>query len=178
MSGNILFFNDEECRDKINIDELYDRNHRREDKMLSIFKKILNRLHKRIEITAKQKPNEKYIWFTVPSYIFGEPTYEHGQCIAHIIQNLADNGFYVKYLAPNTVFVSWENWIPSYIRRQVKKKTGKSINEKGEIIHDSEEPEDLNMQMLNTGPKKPEKTDKPDPMDNKKLLDQSKSTHN
>lgn len=129
-----LFTDDEESTRKINIDELYEKAQHRDLKQLTIFNKILNRVHKRITVTARTKTNDKHIWFTVPEYIFGEPIYDRGDCIAHLVVKLEENGFHVRYLHPNTLFVSWNNWVPSYVRNEIKKKTGKIIDEKGNII--------------------------------------------
>lgn len=133
--SNVLYIDDEETTNKIDIDELYEKSMKREIKHLSIFNKILNRIHKRITVTAKNKQHDKFVWFIIPTYIFGESTYDQGECIAHIIKELTNNGFYVKYLHPNTIFVSWENWIPSYVRSEYKKKTGNIINEKGQVLN-------------------------------------------
>ena len=40
---------------------------------------------------------------------------------------------------PNTLFVSWKNWVPSYVRNEIKKKTGIILDEKGNIIEKTEE---------------------------------------
>lgn len=135
---NILFTDDDESFGNINIDELYEKSMKRNMKHVSIFNKLLGRIHKRIQITARNKHNEKHIWFTVPNFIFGEATYDQGDCISHIVVKLTDNGFHVKYVHPNTLFVSWEQWIPSYIRQEYKKKTGIIINEKGQVLNDKE----------------------------------------
>ena len=65
-----LLDTDEETNGKINIDELYENKHKRDLKQLSIFNKILNRIHKRIQFVGKNKKNDKHIWFNVPEYIF------------------------------------------------------------------------------------------------------------
>jgi hypothetical protein len=159
MSANILFFNDEESRGKINIDELYEKNLQRDLKQLSIFNKILNRIHKRIQTIARNKRNDKHAWFLVPNYMFGEPTYDQGDCIAYLISKLVDNGFHIRYIHPSTLFISWENWIPSYVRNEIKKKTGKVIDEKGQVISDSND-EFGNKGLFNTNASNnPEKID-------------------
>ena len=128
---------------------------RRDQKQLSIFNKILNRIHKRITLTGRNKRVDKHIWFTIPEYIFGEPVYDKNDCIAYIITKLEANGFFIKYMHPNTIFVSWEKWVPSYVRQELKKKTGMVVNEKGEIIHkpdpngDGSAPEDMNSKLFN-----------------------------
>jgi hypothetical protein len=146
-----LFTDDEESQKKINIDDLYQKKQQRELKQLSIFNKILNRVHKRIQTNGKNKVSEKHVWFTVPEYIFGEPLYNKGDCIGYLVTKLQDNGFHVRYVHPNTLFVSWHNWVPSYVRSEFKKQTGKTINERGEIIDHGkdEEEDDPNMRIFN-----------------------------
>ena len=134
-----LYVNDEDNVGKINIDDLYEKNQRRDLKQLSIFNKLLNRIHKRITTTGRTKTNEKHIWFTVPEYIFGEPVYDKSECIAYLVTKLEDNGFHVRYMHPNTLFVSWVHWVPAYVRNEIKKKTGIVINEYGEKIKDEKE---------------------------------------
>jgi hypothetical protein len=153
--SSILLINDEEATGKLNIDDLYEKNLRRDLKQLSIFNKILNRIHNRIKLTARNKVSDKYIWFVIPEFIFGEPTYNQSDCIAYIVNKIVDNGFYAKYIHPNTLFISWEQWIPSYVRNEVKKKSGKQIDERGKIISTNEtngdELETSNSKLFNTG---------------------------
>jgi hypothetical protein len=138
----LLFAEDEESNSKINIDELFERNQNKETRQLSIFNKILNRIHKRITFTSRYKPKDKHIWFTVPEYIFGEPIYNNGDCIGFLFKKLEENGFSVRYVHPNTMFIGWNHWIPSYIRQKVKKETGMVIDEKGNVISKKEEDDD------------------------------------
>ena len=145
-----LTVDDEEEMGKVNIDELYEKKQRRDQKQLAIFNKILNRIHKRIKFTSHNKSNDKHIWFTVPEYIFGEPVYDQGDCIGYLVNKLEENGFHVRYVHPNTLFVSWSNWVPSYIRTEIKKKTGLVIDEKGNLVEKNDgDDEDSNSKMLN-----------------------------
>lgn len=133
-----LTVEDEEAFGKINIDDLYEKKHLRDQKQLAIFNKLLNRVHKRIKFTSHAKTNDRYIWFTVPEYIFGEPVYDQGECIGYLVNKLEENGFHVRYMHPNTLFISWDNWVPSYVRNEIKKKTGKVVDEKGNLIEETE----------------------------------------
>ena len=148
-----IFNNDEESQGKINIDDLYERQQQRDLKQLSIFNKLLNRVHTRIKTTTRMKPNEKHIWFTVPEYIFGEPVYDKGDCTGYLVAKLEENGFHVRYVHPNTLFVSWQNWVPAYVRSEIKKKTGIVLDEKGNIIDKMQEEEekepDMNSKLFN-----------------------------
>lgn len=148
--SSILYVDDEESTRKINIDELYEKNQARDLKQITIFNKILNRIHKRITFTSKNKVDEKHIWFTVPEYIFGEPCYNKGDCIGYLVVKLEENGFDVRFMYPNTLFVSWKNWIPSYVRNEVKKKTGMVIDEHGNLISKKEDDNnDPNSKIMN-----------------------------
>jgi hypothetical protein len=144
----VLYVDDEENQKKINIDDLYEKNKQRDLKQLSIFNKILNRIHRRITHTGKTKIQDKHIWFTVPEYIFGEPVYDKGDCTGYLVTKLEDNGFHVRYIHPNTLFVSWENWVPSYVRTEVKKKTGMVIDEKGNVVDKVGEEGDANVKLF------------------------------
>lgn len=148
---SFLFTDDEECNRKFNIEELYEKKQQRELKQLAIFNKLLNRIHKRISFTGRNKPNDKHIFFIVPEYIFGEPLYDKGDCIGYLVTKLEDNGFHIRYIHPNTLFVSWHNWVPAYVRNEFKKKTGIIVDEKGNIISKNEEhnENDVNSRLLN-----------------------------
>ena len=147
-----LYVTDEETTGKINIDDLYEKNHRRDLKQLSIFNKILARIHKRINTTGRNKVADKHIWFNVPEYIFGEPVYDKAECIAYLVTKLEDNGFHVRYMHPNTIFASWMHWVPSYIRNDIKKKTGNIIDQFGNLVkssEDKEEDDNINSTLFN-----------------------------
>jgi hypothetical protein len=145
-----LTVDDEESHGKISIDDLYARKQQKDLKQLSIFNKLLNRVHRRITTTSRTKINDKHIWFVVPEYIFGEPIYDQGDCIGYLVKNLQDNGFDVRYIHPNTLFVSWANWVPAYVRNEIKKKTGKIIDEKGNIVEkEGEDSNDANSKVFN-----------------------------
>ena len=122
--------------EKINIDELYEKKRQIDVNKLELFKKILNRIHVRIKTIAKQSTVDRFCWYVIPEIIIGVPRYDQGACIAYVMDTLQKNGFQVRYFHPNTVFISWEHWVPTYVRTEIKKKTGVNINEYGEKIQD------------------------------------------
>jgi hypothetical protein len=161
----ILFVDDDDNARKINIDDLYEKDQQRDLKQLSIFNKILNRIHRRITITSRNKRSDKYIWFTIPEFIFGEPVYDKTDCIAYVVSKLEENGFFIKFIYPNTLFVSWENWVPAYTRTEIKKKMGIVLDEKGNIVDrvdkkDAVASSDPNSRILNNGTAQPGKEQK------------------
>ena len=118
---------------------MYEKKRQLDQNKLELFKKILNRIHVRIKTTAKQNVHEKFCWFVVPEIIIGVPKYDQAGCIAYLSNTLQENGFNVRYFHPNTLFICWDHWVPSYVRTEIKKKTGVQINEYGKIIEQEKE---------------------------------------
>ena len=145
MANIFTLENFTEFSEKINIDELYEKKRQVDLNKLELFKKILNRIHVRIKTTAKQNIHEKFCWFVVPEIIIGVPKYDQAGCIAYLMETLKTNGFQVRYFHPNTIFISWDHWVPAYVRNEIKKKTGLIINEYGEKIEEEiEDDEEFN----------------------------------
>ena len=117
--------------EKLNIDDLYEKKKQYDLSKLALYNKILNRIHVRIKTTARQKIDENFCWFLVPEVIMGVPKYDNGACIAYLMDKLKENGFNVRYIHPNTLLISWGHWVPSYVRTELKKKTGIVVNEYG-----------------------------------------------
>ena len=127
--------------EKINLDDLYEKKRQYDLNKLALYNKILNRIHVRIKATSRQKVDEHFCWFVVPEVIIGVPKYDQGSCIAYILDKLKENKFQVRYIHPNTLFISWNHWVPSYVRSELKKKTGIVIDEYGNKVENTEEDE-------------------------------------
>lgn len=147
MANIFTLENFTEFSEKINIDELYEKKRQVDQNKLELFKKILNRIHVRIKTTAKQSIHEKFCWFVVPEIIIGVPKYDQAGCIAYLMNVLQENGFSVRYFHPNTLFICWDHWVPSYVRTEIKKKTGVQVNEYGDIIEQDNNTEELEEQQ-------------------------------
>ena len=141
MSSIFTLENVDDFSEKLNMDDLYEKKRQYDLNKLALFNKILNRVHVRIKTTSRQKIDEQFCWFIVPEIILGVPKYDQAACIAYLMDKLKTNGFNIKYIHPNTLFISWMHWVPSYVRTELKKKTGIEINEYGEKVIDSEETE-------------------------------------
>ena len=148
--------------EKLNIDELYTKKQEKDLKQLELFNKILNRIHVKIRTVSKLNNNALSCWFVVPEIMIGVPRFNQANCIAYLIDKLQDNKFEVKYYNPNTLFISWAKFVPSYIRGEIKKKTGIVLNEMGEKIEEEEEKPLLKDSFL-TDNKKKEKAKKNEP---------------
>jgi hypothetical protein len=139
MANIFTLENIEDFSEKLNIDELYEKKRQQDLNKLALYNKILNRIHVRIRTVSRQRTDEQFCWFVVPELIIGVPRYDQGSCIAYLIDKLKTNGFNVKYIHPNTLFISWQHWVPSYVRSEIKKKTGMVIDEYGNKVVDEVE---------------------------------------
>lgn len=139
MSNIFNLQNTNDFSEKLNMDDLYEKKKQFDLKQLELFNKILNRIHIRIKKTSSQKLNEQFCWFLVPEIIIGVPKYDQAACIAYIIDKLKDNGFNVRYIHPNTLFISWLHFVPTYIRNELKKKTGVVIDQYGKRVDEEEQ---------------------------------------
>jgi len=131
MTNVFTLENLEDFSEKLNIDDLYEKKRQYDLNKLALFNKILNRIHVKIKTTSRQKIDEQFCWFVVPEIILGVPKFDQGACIAYLIDKLQDNGFSVRYIHPNILFICWKEWVPSYVRTELKKKTGIVVDEFG-----------------------------------------------
>jgi hypothetical protein len=162
MTNIFTLENIEDFSEKLNIDELYEKKRQQE------FNKILNRIHVKIKTVSRQKVDDQFCWFLVPETIIGVPRYDQGACIAYIIDKLKINGFVVRYIHPNMLFISWMHFVPSYVRTELKKKTGIVVDEFGKKIDENGEERDGSMKSITNVP-----TDPNDYILNSKNLDQN-----
>jgi hypothetical protein len=145
MANIFTLENIEDFSEKLNIDELYEKKRQQDLNKLTLFNKILNRIHVKIKTVSRQKVDEQFCWFIVPETIIGIPRYDHGACIAYLIDKLKTNGFNIKYIHPNMLFISWMHFIPSYVRNEIKKKTGIVVNEFGQKINEQNEDNEIKL---------------------------------
>jgi hypothetical protein len=138
--SNDIFYNfsnkidSEDSSLKLNIDELYSKKQQQDLNVLKNYNNILIRIHNKIRYNSKNMLNQNCCWYIMPEMILGVPKYDHRDCTAYVIEKLRANGFIVRYTHPNLLFISWKHWVPTYVRSEIKKKTGTSIDENGNII--------------------------------------------
>tara|TARA_Y100001970_G_scaffold99497_1_gene125108 strand:- start:281 stop:880 length:600 start_codon:yes stop_codon:yes gene_type:complete len=138
MNDSLYNFNDKSDIDdtiKLNMDELYIKKQQQDLNILNNYNKILIRIHNKIKYISKQLINDMCCWYIVPEMMIGIPKYNHKDCTIYVIEKLRDNGFIVRYTHPNLLFISWKHWVPTYVRNEIKKKTGTIVDEYGNIIN-------------------------------------------
>ena len=122
---------------KLNMDELYIKKQQQDLNILSNYNKILSRIHNKIKYISKQLINDQCCWYVMPEMMIGIPKYDYKDCTAYVIEKLRENGFVVRYTHPNLLFISWKHWVPTYVRNEIKKKTGKSVDEYGNLVENN-----------------------------------------
>ena len=95
----------------IDIDELYNKKKKKKELQIEKYKNILNRVHSRI-----RSADDEFCWFVMPEFIIGEPTFNNRECTEYVLKKLSENGFVVRYTAPNLIFISWSHHVPKYMR--------------------------------------------------------------
>ena len=126
---------DVDDNENVDIDELYERNMKRSKDVLTLYNNILRRIHSKIRNTSRAS-KEQHIWYLVPEVIVGIHYYNQMDCIRYILERLTSNGFRNSYTHPNLIFVTWNHWVPNYVRSEWSKKTGKKIDNYGAEIKD------------------------------------------
>jgi len=119
---------------KVDMDDLYETKQRSDLFRLETYNKVLARVHARIKMTGRRCKSDQHCWFVVPEVMLGAPNFDHAECVAYLVSQLEDNGFCVRYTHPNLLFVSWQHWVPGYVRNEIKKKTGVTVNGFGEKV--------------------------------------------
>ena len=135
---------------KLNMDELYVKKQQQDLNVMNNYNKILSRVHNKIKYVSKQLINDQCCWYVMPEMMIGIPKYNCADCTSYVIEKLRDNGFVVRYTYPNLLFISWKHWVPSYVRNEIKKKTGQNIDEYGNLVNenDNQDKEDNNMNNI------------------------------
>ena len=120
---------DKEITDKINLDDLFEKKREIAEGKLTLYNKILNRIHSKIKLTSNNnRGKEQFIWYLIPEVMIGVSRYDVTECTGYILRKLRENDLVVRYTHPNLIFISWSHWIPGYVRQEYKKQTGTVID--------------------------------------------------
>ena len=136
---NIFTLSDEnDLSDKLNMDDLFEKKREISENKLQLYTKILNRIHDKIKITSRQNQGkEQFCWYVIPEIMIGIPRYNVAECIDYILRKLRENNLVIRYTHPNLVFISWQHWVPGYVRQEYKKQTGESIDGMGNLVENN-----------------------------------------
>jgi hypothetical protein len=125
---------DDDDNTKVNLDDLYERKQQHDLNTMRTYNRILNRINNKVRTVSRIQTSEQFCWYVIPEHIIGVPRFDKEACTAFIIDKLTDNGFILRYTHPNLLFISWKHWVPAYVRSEIKKKTGVSIDGYGNKV--------------------------------------------
>jgi hypothetical protein len=119
----------------INIDDLYEHKKKNDLNRLDIYNKLLIKMHSKIKIASRLRNSDNFCSYIMPEVLIGYPNYNLSDCLVYIIDRLQKDGFLTRYIHPNLLFISWNHWVPGYVRDEYKKKTGIAIDSYGNPIN-------------------------------------------
>ena len=125
----------------LNIDELYERKKETDTQRVNIYNKLLAKIHHKIKLSSRLRVQDEFCSYVMPEILIGYPNYNFQECIIYITSCLQDDGFLTKYVHPNLILISWRHWVPQYVREEIKKKTGKTIDKFGNEVAETIEPQ-------------------------------------
>ena len=113
---------------RLNIEDLYETKQRIDLNRIDLYNKLLSKVHGKIKIASRQRISDNFISYVMPEILIGYPNYNLSECLNYIIDKLESDGFLCKYIHPNLLLISWDHWVPAYVREQIKKKTGVTVD--------------------------------------------------
>jgi hypothetical protein len=78
----------------------------RENKKLITFNKIYCQIEKKIYLASST--NICYVWYQIPEFLVGLPTYKISDCKEYIQKQLKNDGFTTMFYEPNILLIKWE----------------------------------------------------------------------
>ena len=123
---------------RINIDDLYESKKKNNLTRLDIYNKLLIKIHAKIKMASRLRNNNNFCSYIMPEVLIGYPNYNFEECLVFIIDKLQNDGFLTRYIHPNLLLISWNHWVPMYVRDEIKKKTGKQVSCYGEVLEDKD----------------------------------------
>ena len=98
----------------IEIHQLFDKYHLKQQRRLKIYNQIYNKIIYKIKSISNRGDSIFSTYFIVPEYQFGVPLYNQTTCIAYAIIKLRKIGFDVNYTHPNFIYISWHKFINTH----------------------------------------------------------------
>lgn len=89
----------------VNAQDLIKEQKKREEKKIITFEKIYKTIEKKIVLASAS--NYYYVWYEVPEFILGLPTYDLKGCIEFVKKKLKENNFECDVYKPNILFIKW-----------------------------------------------------------------------
>ena len=94
---------------RFSVQDLHYNNLLKDLQIKKIYEKITDDLFRKIE-RANETIKRDFTEFKVPYNYMGAKDYNFSECLCHIIFTLRKAGFYVRYQAPNSLFICWPDY--------------------------------------------------------------------
>ena len=118
---------------RLNIEELYESKKKSDLSRLSIYSKLLERVHHTIRVASRQRNSLQFCSFVMPEVLLGQPNYDFSECLSFVLDRLTVDGFNTRYIHPNLIFISWGHWVPDYVREELKEKKNIEVDHFGQV---------------------------------------------
>jgi len=118
---------------RLNIEELYETKKKSDLSRLSIYSKLLERVHQTIRIASRQRDSLQFCSFVMPEVLLGQPNYDFSECLTFVLDRLSVDGFNTRYIHPNLIFISWGHWVPDYVREELREKKQIEVDKFGQF---------------------------------------------
>ena len=90
----------------LNIHDLYKSVDQRKENKKKSFESVLKKIHAKIKQAAAH--DHFACFYVVPEVIVGIPLYNITECIEYLINALKNNGFIIRFMYPNTIYINWD----------------------------------------------------------------------
>jgi hypothetical protein len=91
----------------LNIKDLQREVAIRQQKANEVYEKILALVHKKI-IATNEKSDDYNCIYKLPNFMYGYPIYDARRCMEYLMTKLSNNGFEVRYIDANSLYISWK----------------------------------------------------------------------
>jgi hypothetical protein len=101
--------NVEKNGERFSAQDLHYDNLLREFEIKKLYEKIADECFDKIKRADKQLSRD-YTEYRIPFSIMGEKYYNFTECLCHVMFTLRKAGFYVRFFAPNKIYICWPNY--------------------------------------------------------------------
>lgn len=102
----------------------HDMNVKKREKQ-AVFDRVLKAVHS--SILRRADIGGERLVYRIPTFFAGLPLLKMDECVCHVLESLQNDGYTVRFTAPNSVYVSWD----ANETKQVPKLSQKDIVESG-----------------------------------------------
>lgn len=92
----------------LNINKLHEELEQRRIRRRMIYETVIESITKRIQYTNSTS-DKCFLLYPVPGFISGMPIRNRPECMQHVMSQVSDMGFIVRFVQPNYIYVSWRH---------------------------------------------------------------------